>query len=41
LTDDEKFAQSVTIWADVKKVIETEMKINFNFKNHVFNFIDS
>ncbi len=41
LTDDEKFTQSVTIWAEVKKVIETEMKINFNYKNHVFNFIDS
>ncbi len=41
LTDDEKFTQSVNIWAEVKKVIETEMKVNFNFKNHVFNFIDS
>ncbi len=41
LTDDEKFTQSVNIWAEVKKVIESEMKINFNFKNHVFNFIDS
>ncbi len=41
LTDEEKYSQSILIWAEVKKVIETEMKINFNYKNHVFNFIDS
>lgn len=41
LTDEEKYAQSIVIWAEVKKVIETEMKVNFDFKNHVFNFIDS
>ncbi|NDK08161.1 DNA-directed RNA polymerase subunit beta' [Candidatus Gracilibacteria bacterium] len=41
LTDDEKYMQSIIVWAEVKKVIETEMKTNFNFKNHVFNFIDS
>jgi DNA-directed RNA polymerase beta' subunit len=26
MTVDEKYAQSIAIWADVKKVIETEMK---------------
>jgi DNA-directed RNA polymerase subunit beta' len=26
LTDDEKYLQSISIWADVKKVIENEMK---------------
>ncbi len=41
LTDEEKYAQSIMIWAEVKKVIEAEMKVNFNYKNHVFNFIDS
>jgi DNA-directed RNA polymerase subunit beta' len=41
LTDQEKYTQSITIWAEVKKVIEIEMKANFNFKNHIFNFIDS
>ncbi|MDD3302170.1 MAG: DNA-directed RNA polymerase subunit beta' [Candidatus Gracilibacteria bacterium] len=41
LTDDEKYIQSINIWAEVKKVIETEMKVNFNYKNHVYNFIDS
>ena len=41
LTTDEKFAQSVTIWADVKKVIEQEMKDLYDNSNHIFNFIDS
>jgi DNA-directed RNA polymerase beta' subunit len=26
LTEDEKYNQSITIWAEVKKVIEKEMK---------------
>lgn len=41
LTDDEKYMQSIAIWAEVKKVIEADMKKNFDYKNHVFNFIDS
>jgi DNA-directed RNA polymerase subunit beta' len=41
MTQDEKFAQSVTIWAEVKKVIEQEMKSLYNNSNHIFNFIDS
>jgi DNA-directed RNA polymerase subunit beta' len=41
LTDDEKFNQSIKVWADVKKVIEWELKKLFLPSNHVFNFIDS
>jgi DNA-directed RNA polymerase beta' subunit len=41
MTADEKYAQSVTVWAEVKKVIEVEMKAGFDASNHVFNFIDS
>jgi DNA-directed RNA polymerase subunit beta' len=41
LTDDEKYLQSISIWADVKKVIENEMKWLFGKNNHIFNFIDS
>ncbi|MCD5375453.1 DNA-directed RNA polymerase subunit beta' [Candidatus Gracilibacteria bacterium] len=41
LTADEKFAQSIVIWGEVKKVIEQEMKSLYNNDNHIFNFIDS
>jgi DNA-directed RNA polymerase subunit beta' len=41
LTEDEKYNQSIKIWAEVKKIIESEMKELFDTKNHVFNFIDS
>jgi len=41
LTEDEKYNQSIKIWADVKKTIEGEMKELFLPSNHVFNFIDS
>jgi DNA-directed RNA polymerase subunit beta' len=41
LTEDEKYNQSIKIWAEVKKVIEWEMKELFDEKNHIFNFIDS
>ncbi len=41
MTADEKFAQSVNIWAEVKKVIEQEMKDLYDNSNHIFNFIDS
>jgi DNA-directed RNA polymerase subunit beta' len=41
LTVDEKFAQSIVIWAEVKKVIEQEMKSLYSNDNHIFNFIDS
>ncbi len=41
LTDEEKYSQSIVIWAEVKKVIEIEMKTKFDYKNHVYNFIDS
>jgi DNA-directed RNA polymerase subunit beta' len=41
LTEDEKYNQSIKIWAEVKKVIEGEMKELFLPNNHVFNFIDS
>jgi DNA-directed RNA polymerase subunit beta' len=41
LTDDEKYLQSIVIWAEVKKVIENEMKWMFGKTNHIYNFIDS
>lgn len=41
MTEEEKFSQSVNIWAEVKKVIESEMKGLFDETNHIFNFIDS
>ncbi len=41
LTEDEKYNQSIKIWAEVKKVIESEMKELFDNKNHIYNFIDS
>lgn len=41
LTEEEKFYQSIVVWAQVKKEIEAEMKGLFNYKNHVYNFIDS
>lgn len=41
LTENEKYSQSISIWADVKKVIEWEMKWLFTKENHIFNFIDS
>ncbi len=41
LTVDEKFAQSVTVWAQVKNVIEKEMKWLYDNSNHIFNMIDS
>lgn len=41
MTEDEKFMQSIVIWAEVKKVIEQEMKGLYDNTNHIFNFIDS
>jgi DNA-directed RNA polymerase subunit beta' len=41
LTEQEKYQQSIAIWAEVKKVIEVEMKELFLPNNHIFNFIDS
>ncbi|MCH2188408.1 DNA-directed RNA polymerase subunit beta' [Candidatus Gracilibacteria bacterium] len=41
MTEEEKYLQSIAIWAEVKKVIESEMKEVFDGKNHIFNFIDS
>lgn len=41
LTDEEKYLQSIAIWAEVKKVIENDMKSLFTKENHIFNFIDS
>ena len=41
LTEDEKYKQSIVIWAEVKKVIETSMKELFGKKNHIYHFIDS
>ncbi len=41
MTAEEKFQQSIVIWAEVKKVIESEMKGLYGNENHIFNFIDS
>ncbi len=41
MTEDEKYNQSIKVWADVKKVIESELKELFLPSNHIFNFIDS
>lgn len=41
MTDNEKYLQSIKIWAEVKKVIEAEMKSLFGKKNHIYNMIDS
>lgn len=41
MTSNEKYNQSISIWAEVKNVIEKEMKHWFLPSNHIFNFIDS
>ena len=41
MTEEEKYYQSIAVWAEVKKVIEKEMKQMFNQENHIYNFIDS
>jgi DNA-directed RNA polymerase subunit beta' len=41
LTEEEKYKQSIVIWAEVKKVIEGKMKELFGEKNHIYHFIDS
>jgi DNA-directed RNA polymerase subunit beta' len=41
LTEKEKYNQSIKVWAEVKKLIESELKELFDDKNHVYNFIDS
>lgn len=41
MTEKEKYAQSIVIRAEVKKVIEKEMKDWFPETNHIYNFIDS
>ena len=41
VTEDEKYNQSIAIWAEVKKTIEQEMKDWFLPSNHVFAYIDS
>ena len=41
MTSTEKYNQSIIIWAEVKNVIEKEMKQWFVPSNHIYNFIDS
>lgn len=41
MTEDEKYNQSIKIWADVKKQIEGKMKELFDYRNHIFNLVDS
>ena len=41
MTEEEKYLQSITVWNEVKKIIEYKMKDLFDKDNHIFNFIDS
>ncbi len=41
MTEEEKYAQSIAIRAETKKVIEKEMKSWFEKTNHIYNLIDS
>jgi len=41
ITEEEKYNQSIAIWAEVKNHIEKEMKKWFDARNHVFAYIDS
>ena len=41
LTTEEKYNQSINIWAEAKKQIKWEMKVLFDKTNHIYNFIDS
>jgi len=41
LTEEEKKRQSIWVWTETKKVIESEIKVLFPENNHIFNFIDS
>ena len=41
VTEEEKYNQSIAIWAEVKNTIEKEMKSGFDKRNHVFAYIDS
>jgi len=41
MTEKEKYNQSIKVRAEVKKVIEWEMKELFEPSNHIYNFIDS
>ena len=41
LTEKERYEQTIRVWADVKKEIESQMKKNFDFKNPIYKMIDS
>jgi len=41
MTEEEKYTQSIAVWAEVKKLIESEMKGLYDNNNHIFNMIDS
>jgi len=41
MTTEEKYNQSIVVWAEVKKTIEKKMKSLFKTDNHIYNFIDS
>ncbi len=41
LTDDERYAQSLQIWSNIKSRIEKEMKGEFDQYNPVYNLVDS
>ncbi len=41
LTEGERYAQSVDVWSQIKKVVEKDMKEEFSFKNPIFQMVDS
>lgn len=41
LTEDERYAQSIGIWSNIKSRIEKEMKAEFDEQNPIYNLIDS
>lgn len=41
LTEDERYRQSIDVWAKIKNIIEKEMKTYFTFANPIFKMIDS
>lgn len=41
MTNDEKYRQSISVWAKVKTHIEKEMKKEFGEDNHIYNLVDS
>ncbi len=41
MTEKERYTQSLSVWNEVKKTIEEALKKNFDYKNPIFQMIDS